>query len=107
MNRKSFTPQPGSGYKNQSGGIFDCIGTPEPEHGNAVLMRNKEHRGMKTAEKKTAGIMRRLANENFSLPDLDVSFSYTGENTKEREKESEQFSRQFLQGVEKRRGTIC
>ena len=42
MNRKSFTPQPGAGYKNQSGGIFDCIGTPEPEHGNAVLMRNRE-----------------------------------------------------------------
>jgi hypothetical protein len=49
--------------------------------------------------------MRRLVNENFSLPDLDVSFSYTGENTKERE--SEQFSRQFLQEVEKRRNAIC
>ena len=60
---------------------------------------------MKTAEKKTAGIMRRLVNENFSLPDLDVSFSYTGENTKERE--SEQFSRQFHQEVEKRRNAIC
>lgn len=41
MNRKPFTPQPGTGYKNQGGGIFDCIGTPALEHGDAVLMRNR------------------------------------------------------------------
>ena len=41
MNRKPFTPQPGTGYKNQGGGIFDCIGTPDPERGDAVLMRNR------------------------------------------------------------------
>lgn len=62
---------------------------------------------MKTAEKKAAGILRRLANENFSLPDLNVSLSYTRESTGEKEKESEQFNRRFLQGVEKRRGAIC
>lgn len=58
-------------------------------------------------EKKAAEIMRQLANENFSLPDMNVSLSYTGENTREKKKESEQFNRQFLQEVEKRRGAIC
>lgn len=41
MNRKLFTPQPETGYRNQGGGIFDCIGTPDPEHADAVLMRNR------------------------------------------------------------------
>lgn len=62
---------------------------------------------MKTAEKQAANNLRRLVNEKFSLPDLNVSFSYTGENTEERKTESERFNRQFLQEVEKRRGAIC
>lgn len=48
---------------------------------------------MKVAEKKAVEMVRRLANENFSLSDLNVSFSYTGENTEERKTESERFNR--------------
>lgn len=40
MNRKPFTPQPGAEYKIRSGGAYVCIGTPDPEHGDAVLMRS-------------------------------------------------------------------
>ncbi len=39
MNRKSFTPQPGTGYKNQGGGIFDCIATTEQS--DVFIMRNR------------------------------------------------------------------
>ena len=41
MNRKPFTPQPGAEYRNQGGGVFDCIGTADPEHADAFIMRNK------------------------------------------------------------------
>lgn len=61
---------------------------------------------MKTAEKKAADTMRQLANKNFSLSDLNISFSYTGERQGEKIN-PEQFSRRFLQEVEKRRGVIC
>ena len=39
MNRKPFTPQPGTGYKNQGGGIFDCIDTTEQS--DVFIMRNR------------------------------------------------------------------
>ena len=75
-----------------------------------ITRRQQSQKGvqdMKVAEKKAVEMVRRLANENFSLSDLNVSFSYTGENTEERKTESERFNRQFLQEVEKRRGAIC
>ena len=60
-------------------------------------------------EKKAAGIMRRLAkNENFSLQDLDISFSYEGESSgEERRIEAEQCIRRFIREVEKRWDAIC
>lgn len=38
MNRKPFTPQPGTGYWNQGGGTFDCLSVLDD--GRAV-MRNR------------------------------------------------------------------
>lgn len=31
MNRKPFTPQPGTGYWNQGGGTFDCLSVLDDE----------------------------------------------------------------------------
>ena len=54
---------------------------------------------------KAADRLRQLANEEVSLPDLDISFSYTGKSLEEKGKiVPEQFIRQFLQEMEKRRG---
>lgn len=39
MNRKPFTPQPGTSYRNQGGGVFECIGTPD--QAGRVIMRNQ------------------------------------------------------------------
>lgn len=40
MNRKPFTPQPGASYRNQGGGVFECIETFDSKDGGAV-MRNR------------------------------------------------------------------
>ena len=73
---------------------------------NILSTQKKGVQDMKTAEKKAAEMVRRLANENFSLPDLNVSLSYIRESQGEKKKESEQFNN-FLQEAEKRRGAIC
>ena len=39
MNRKPFTPQPGTGYRNQGGGIFDCIAATDES--DVFIMRNR------------------------------------------------------------------
>lgn len=39
MNRKPFTPQPGIGYRNQGGGIFDCIAATDES--DVFIMRNR------------------------------------------------------------------
>lgn len=39
MNRKPFTPQPGTSYRNQGGGIFDCIAATDES--DVFIMRNR------------------------------------------------------------------
>lgn len=37
MNRKPFTPQPGTNYRNRNVGVFECVGTFDSKDGGAVM----------------------------------------------------------------------
>lgn len=63
---------------------------------------------MTEAEKKAAAALRRLADENFSFPDLNITFSY--EEPKpgiQKEAEADIFKKKFHSKAAKRSAVIC
>lgn len=63
---------------------------------------------MTEAERKAAAALRRLADENFSIPDLNISFSY--EEPKpgiQKEVEADVFKKKVFSRRGKRSAVIC
>lgn len=63
---------------------------------------------MTEAERKAAAALRRLADENFSFPDLNISFSY--EEAKpgiQKKVEADIFRKKLRSKAEKRSAVIC